>query len=233
MKTIIIHLLFVCSCFASYGQKLEVNFKAYNQFNLDTLEGKPNSEQLKYQITKLKKDLSEIDYILKIKDNIAIFETVDKLQLPNRKNYLALLEKNQKYYTDTKESIEQTIVLNEKVLIAEKSYQRNWKILNSKKDILGYECFKGVLENPDDDKIIEVWFTKELPLSFGPKGYHGLPGLILELKQNENLVYKAINIKEKENIFIEKPSGGRQISRDEQRSKLQSHINSMQKASKN
>lgn len=42
---------------------------------------------------------------------------------------------------------------------------------------------------------IEVWFTPELPYSFGPLGYNGLPGLILEMKRFE-VTYKFKKIEQ-------------------------------------
>ena len=48
------------------------------------------------------------------------------------------------------------------------------------KVIKGYPCMKAV--KSDSLYTIEVWFTSKIPVSSGPKGLYGLPGLILEAK---------------------------------------------------
>jgi GLPGLI family protein len=52
------------------------------------------------------------------------------------------------------------------------------------------------IENPDGVfyQQIKAWYCPEINYSFGPIGYYGLPGLILEL-QIDNVTYKAIRIK--------------------------------------
>lgn len=40
---------------------------------------------------------------------------------------------------------------------------------------------------PPKDKKIEAWFTPQIPVGHGPSRYHGLPGLILELKVDKEV----------------------------------------------
>ena len=67
-----------------------------------------------------------------------------------------------------------------------------WKIsAGEQRDILGYTCMKGIYQR--DSTTIEAWFTPQIPVSMGPDGLHGLPGLILAVGYGEN---KAILAKE-------------------------------------
>lgn len=87
----------------------------------------------------------------------------------------------------------------------------NWKLLEGEKKILNYNCnsaqctFRG--------RTYTVWYTTEIPLSFGPWKFSGLPGLILEAIDSKNMYnYYAIKvlqnyplkIPEKLNLFLDK-----------------------------
>ncbi|TXD83897.1 GLPGLI family protein [Subsaximicrobium wynnwilliamsii] len=93
-----------------------------------------------------------------------------------------------------------------------------WELTKDSKKIGDYNCYKatttkkvrnsrGVFEHK-----VTAWYTPEIPISIGPKGYHGLPGLVLELREkNKVYVAKNINLNNlEENITI--PTKGRKIS---------------------
>lgn len=76
----------------------------------------------------------------------------------------------------------------------------DWKITNKTKKIGDYVCFKALAK----DKIITrngqfkyndvvAWFTPEIPLSFGPKNFVGLPGLVLEV-ENDVFTIRATKV---------------------------------------
>ena len=62
--------------------------------------------------------------------------------------------------------------------------QLNWKIENQTKKIGEYSCQKATLYYCG--RHWEAWFTKDIPLNFGPYIFSGLPGLILSLKDAKN-----------------------------------------------
>lgn len=39
------------------------------------------------------------------------------------------------------------------------------------------------------DRITIAWYAPSMPYSFGPKNFSGLPGLVLELQENEVVLY--------------------------------------------
>ena len=55
-----------------------------------------------------------------------------------------------------------------------------WKIVMEQKMIKGYPCMKAQKE--DSLYVVEAWFSSQIPVSSGPKGLYGLPGMILEAK---------------------------------------------------
>lgn len=122
-----------------------------------------------------------------------------------------------KYYNKD-ERILQLSAYGELFLI--KKPKLNWTILKDFKKIGNYNCYKATTEiivNSKNKKhIITAWFTPEIPVSFGPLGYDGLPGLILELEAYKGIYYaKKITLNTKEEIIIEKPIKGIKVTEKE------------------
>ena len=55
-----------------------------------------------------------------------------------------------------------------------------------RKDTLGYACYKASTHFRGRDYT--AWFTPDIPIPFGPWKFGGLPGLIIHLHSNDNLV---------------------------------------------
>jgi|SRR5690554_1457868 len=99
-----------------------------------------------------------------------------------------------------------------------------WNLLKESKKIQDYTCYKAVgtkrfLSSQTGEftlREVEAWYTPEIPLPFGPLGYNNLPGLILELKDNNAVYYlKEIRFDKQENFNISKPEKGIKISETE------------------
>lgn len=78
--------------------------------------------------------------------------------------------------------------------------KQDWKITSESKKIGVYTCYKAISEkvlvNRNGNEYLSpvvAWFAPELPYSYGPKDFNGLPGLILEL-QFYKTVYLATKI---------------------------------------
>lgn len=63
----------------------------------------------------------------------------------------------------------------------------DWKILTESKKIGEYNCIKATLNYYNRD--YEVWFTPDIPLPIGPYYFGGLPGLIVKLKDSNNMYH--------------------------------------------
>ena len=63
-----------------------------------------------------------------------------------------------------------------------------WTLHNESKKIDGYNCYKAtkhhVQPNSEIEFTIEAWYTPEIPVPYGPAGYGGLPGLILQMERS-------------------------------------------------
>jgi hypothetical protein len=69
-----------------------------------------------------------------------------------------------------------------------------WTILEAFKTIAGYRAQRAetVVEHPLGNYTATAWFTTAIPVSAGPSRFWGLPGLILELYE-DNLGYTTLS----------------------------------------
>lgn len=109
-----------------------------------------------------------------------------------------------------------------KIIIVE-NRNTNWNLINETKIIDGYVCYKAtskLVRKIDKIKVVEfpitAWYCPKIPIPFGPLGYGGLPGLILEL-QERNILYGAnkinFNLQKIEPILM--PKEGKRITSEE------------------
>lgn len=131
----------------------------------------------------------------------------------------------------------------------------NWKLSNESKQIGEYACFKATLEKTitktrlvdEDGEVKEItteeiqtvtaWYTPQIPVSFGPENYWGLPGLILEINDGAlSLLCTKIVLKTNQDSEIEEPKKGKKVSKEtyetivEKKNKeLQEHFKSQRK----
>lgn len=148
------------------------------------------SASMKEQIDALKKEVNQYKFEL----NFNEFESCFKLipQLSQNKSYSTCLFAGIKtgfYYSKT-EKVSKFIYNSPNGDIAINEEQKSlWKLTGESKLIENFLCFKAVslfygeygwMENPKF--YTTAWFCPKIPASFGPNGYHELPGLILQLE---------------------------------------------------
>ncbi len=89
----------------------------------------------------------------------------------------------------------------------------NWKLVDTIKNILGYNCKKatGKTERGND---IEAWYTEDIPVSSGPETFNGLPGMIMQIDVNKGeIVITALNLEKSANKKeLKVPSKGKKIT---------------------
>jgi len=216
---ICILLLSITISFSQNDKKISIHYKTKSYIDIEALDAKTkaNTFKMEYAI-QLKKNYESIEYILNIVGNTSKFETIMKMNISNmHKNRLQSRENTHSFYVDTEQYIEQVDFLGEKLLIIEPSKQFEWILTTETKNILGYRCYKAnyFKEGVTNNLKIEAWYAPELPYQFGPKGYHGLPGLILEIIRNEKLAFIADKINWDAKVFAIKPTKGRKISQSD------------------
>jgi len=98
----------------------------------------------------------------------------------------------------------------------------NWKLTNLSETINGFNCFKAEAKtitkgrNGDIERPVIAWYSKDIPIPFGPIGFAGLPGLIIKLiYDNEVYIVSKINFNQKNKIIIKKPEKGIKVTKEE------------------
>jgi len=131
----------------------------------------------------------------------------------------------------------------------------DWKLEDESKMIGEHLCFKATTtkevpnirfnspnadsskkENPNESEIaktkqiiVSAWYTPEIPINNGPSDYWGLPGLILELNEDNTIfLCTKIIINPKESIEIKEPNKGKIVSQKEFDKILEEKMKEMQ-----
>lgn len=74
-----------------------------------------------------------------------------------------------------------------------------WEISTEHKMILGYNCTAAICKYRGRE--YKAWFTMDIPLSYGPWKFTGLPGLIMEVKtQDEDYHWIATGVEKPKEI---------------------------------
>lgn len=118
----------------------------------------------------------------------------------------------------TYQSSEAGIVSENGEYTIERPILNNWKITTETKLISEYKCIKATQTVYTSDALkqeVIAWFCPDLNIPFGPNGYAGLPGLIIELQQ-AGVVFGLESLKfSKKQIDIKIPTKGKTISFDD------------------
>tara|TARA_R110002051_G_scaffold279031_1_gene340474 strand:+ start:310 stop:1035 length:726 start_codon:yes stop_codon:yes gene_type:complete len=168
------------------------------------------------------KALKKIVFVLKFNKEKSFFSVRREMNI-SEMGYFELAigpDGDSKYYNSKTDIIRQVNTFGEDFLISK--YKYKWILKSESKKIGKHKCYRAILVEKLKTRkgikniIVEAWYTPELNIPFGPIGYNGLPGLILELKK-DNFIYQAININLniKEKIIIEKPTKGKKVTQEE------------------
>jgi len=220
-------LLFFITSFSQNNDKLYVQYRATlldkaKKYDSITV----TNPELMELILQLDNDFEDVVFSLKIDGKTSEFETIRKMTLwHERANPVQLTMEKTKFYVDSITFIEQRKAFEELYLMVERSNKIKWKLSNETKTILGHVCYKATTTKMVLSPIfIEAWYAPKLPYNFGPFGYHGLSGLILEIVQNEKIVYTADYIDWNEDVFVIKPTTGKLIPREKLNERFRSAI---------
>ncbi|MFT6959666.1 MAG: GLPGLI family protein [Polaribacter sp.] len=96
--------------------------------------------------------------------------------------------------------------------IEKKIKHNNWIITKESVKIGKYLCYKAYYKQNENKKNKTIaWFTPDIPLNIGPKGYSGLPGFIVMLKE-DIFIYSLNKINFSDNVKINIPKKGRKVT---------------------
>lgn len=102
-------------------------------------------------------------------------------------------------------------------LIKDGMPEYQWKITGAKKKILDYLAMEAVT-TVDDSIKVTAWFAPQIAVSNGPQDFHGLPGLILEIDQDNGkltLIAHDATFAELKGNEISMPKKGKEVTQQE------------------
>lgn len=146
--------------------------------------------------------------------------------------------------SETNELLISNELLGKKFLVKDELPKLEWKTTGEVKQIGKYMCFKAtavktwtdfdvsnfrrppgreeepkkeeIKEEPKTETVVTAWYTLQIPVSHGPGNYWGLPGLILELHEDDTIILcSKIVLNAADQATIKKPSKGKKVSIEE------------------
>ena len=120
----------------------------------------------------------------------------EKLQSALRKanyNKPPKAETQEVYYDlDKGQQTEQIEFMTRNFQVTSEMTSTAWRLTSKKKKVLEYVCTGA--EMTKENVVYTAWFTSEIPVSSGPSGYSGLPGLVLAVEKNEEIFILATKV---------------------------------------
>ncbi len=263
MKKVITLLLATCflSGFAQDFQG-KATYKTHRKVDIkiDSSSNGPSSDVQKQLIAQLQKQFQKT-YTLNFTKSESTFKQNKELTAPQPQNnsgvsikilgngggtdvlYKNILEKR---FTN------KTEISGKRFLIKDNLKDFGWEMTSEIKNIGNYTCYKATRsreeerikftsengkENESKETIIVetiAWYTSEIPVSNGPKGHWGLPGLILEIQEGEEtIVCTEIVLNPTERIKIEEPTKGKTVTQEKYDKIMDAHAKEMLERFKN
>ncbi len=243
VRLIIVSAFFLFGNMNAQEFKGEATYKSKRQMDVK-LDSTQINSGLQDQVMEMLKKQFEKTHILTFNKEESVYIEEQKLSAPNPIGMEMIvidgggsdvLYKNfkGKWKTNQIETFSKLFLINDVL----EEYE--WKLESETKNIGEYTCFKAVMTrevpNVDDDftlkeegsshneearekKFITIiaWYTPQIPVSSGPSGYHGLPGLKLETNDGSQTIIcsKIVINPEKSNDIVE-PKKGKKVTQKE------------------
>lgn len=112
--------------------------------------------------------------------------------------------------------VENRVFMGRTFLIEGRQPELEWRLTGEQSQFAGHPVMKALATV--DSTEVEAWFTPQIPVSGGPGGYGGLPGMILSLSiDGGRIVYSATGIRMTpvDEGAIRPPTRGQEVSREE------------------
>lgn len=225
MRKLIVTCLCAMAAMQSQAQSAsgKISYKETIQFNID-LKGAEvqgiSADQLAALLPKENVSNKVLYYTADaaLYDNDKKDENTDATEAANGMHVMMkMIGNDTRVYQDMKagKTITEQGFMSRKFLITSDVKKEAWKLTGKQKEILGYPCQQATMLR--DTLTITAWFTPAIPVSAGPMGYGGLPGMILSLNDGNHYTIEATKV-EPGNIdakLVAKPKDGKKVTEAE------------------
>jgi GLPGLI family protein len=231
-------MLLVTSVLRAQNFQGEATYKSKRQMQMELDSTQMDSDMQKRMMEMVKKQF-EKTYILSFNKEESLFKEEEELEAPQPSGMqivIAGMGGSDILYKNTKEErfANQNEMYGKVFLIEDKLVKQDWKLGSETKNIGNYTCYKATLirerpveidgmptpeqiENPEmEEYTTTAWYTPQIPVSNGPRSYHGLPGLILEVNDgSETIICSKIVMNPKDKVSISEPTKGKKVNQEE------------------
>ena len=239
-----ITFLFIIYFIAGFSQNFQgkATYKTHRKVDIkiDSSSHAPNSEVQKQLMAQMQKQFQKT-YTLNFTKTESTFKQNKELDAPKPKtNGVQIMIMGNGGGADVlykniaeKRFANKTEISGKRFLIKDKLEDFKWQMTGETKNIGKYTCYKATQsreeerisftsENGKENETKEMvtvetiaWYTPDIPVSNGPKGHWGLPGLILEIQEGrETIVCTEIILNPTEKINIEEPTKGKIVTQE-------------------
>ena len=219
------------------GVAVYTSMTSFKNMNF-TIEGDPAAE------ASIKESLAkgmEKEYTLIFNKIESVYEEEEKLLPQGVSGGVSFNFRDGKLYTSLKDKItvKESDMFNKEFLVTDSLRHRKWILGGETKKIGNYTCYKATdtikIEPPTQETqdkakekgvdllsiitpktiVITAWYTPEIPVSHGPGNYGGLPGLVLEVSDdNTTLLCTKVILNPKEKSDIKPPTKGEKVTKE-------------------
>lgn len=246
MRIIILVFALICSFVKSqeikFSREFKINSSDVSKKNYESSEVNVYYNFVSIDKEKTNEKIYNANSILQIGRNYSKFLDVEKIKIDSlyqkfaENVYAGAKELNlllrhkptwsgivlTKYENDS--LVRQNIVSSKICQYEESSPNLNWQLINETKEILGYQCEKAIVSYRG--RNYTAWYSQQLPLNNGPYVFRDLPGLILEIEDEDQYIhFKAVAIdKNPMDIFLEDSRTVIQTTREKCRRFQETHF---------
>ncbi|QXP71712.1 GLPGLI family protein [Polaribacter sp. R2A056_3_33] len=201
-----IFLLNSQSVYGNVEYKSKINGSFISEDVINKEKDKNLRNTLSFLNSSIKNNQNKFVFVLDFNRNVSVFSMNKILNVDNDTQLkYAIITNSGKdiFYQNiiSRKKIKKKIMFGEEFNIVSNLDSLKWELTREEKKIGKYNCFKAITYLNKKTKI-EAWYTTQIPFGFGPKGFGGLLGLIIELKEN-NIIYFANKITLKTNKIFE------------------------------
>ncbi len=116
--------------------------------------------------------------------------------------------------------VEEMDLFGKQFLVDDVIPTRAWKVTGQQKKILDYPCISATFTDSlmGRARLITAWFAPTIPVAFGPQGYGGLPGMILEIDMDGGrsvITAAEVKLQKPDEASIKAPEKGKKVTRTE------------------
>lgn len=227
MKSIFVTtLIFFCSISFSQNNIGYATYKKKMIISNDIIEKNESiNNQLKQSLKSMDKVIDKFEYKLVFNSKNAKYSKIKNLST-KEDNQLSLklansiIGVNGEYYYDmvNLSAVNEVNDFGEIILILKSKNENKWVLTKESKLINSVTCYKATKMKTVDTRKGEIkreviaWYNPKISIPAGPDGYFGLPGLVVQVEENNIITYLSeLKFEEKESQ-IKIPTKGKKMT---------------------